>query len=111
MTYRSELRIRYPAILEHASLSYEAGWAVLLDTLCERLQHHADHGGQAVQITQAKEKWGELSVNGMGGDDSTYGLIDIAEALSAHICELCGSPGRLHEGQIFRTRCSEHAPK
>ncbi len=65
----------------------------------------------AVQITQAKEKWGELSVNGMGGDDSTYGLIDIAEALSAHICELCGSPGRLHEGQIFRTRCSEHAPK
>ena len=111
MTYRSELRLRYPAILEGASLSYEAGWAVLLDTLCERLQHHADQGGQAVQITQAKEKWGELSVNGMGGDDYAYGLIDMAEALSAHICELCGNPGRLEEGPVFRTRCGEHGDK
>lgn len=109
MTYRSELRIRYPAILEHTSLSYGAGWAGLLDALCERLQHHADQGGQAVQITQAKEKWGELSVNGMGGDDYAYGLIDMAEALSAHICELCGNPRRLEEGAVFRTRCGVHA--
>lgn len=109
MTYRSELRIRYPAILAHASLSYEAGWAVLLDTLCERLQDHADQDGQAVQITQANEKWGELSLNFMGGDVYACGLIDMAEALSAHICELCGNPGSLQEGAAFRTRCSEQA--
>ncbi|CAN7546528.1 hypothetical protein LJR066_003759 [Acidovorax sp. LjRoot66] len=109
MRYRSELRLRYPAILEHASLSYGAGWAGLLESLCERLQHRADHGGQAVQITQAKEKWGELSVNYMGGDSHADGLINMAEAMSAHVCELCGNPGSLQEGPAFRTRCSEHA--
>lgn len=84
---------------------------MLLDTLCERLQHHVDQGGPAVQITQAKEKWGELSLNFMGGDDYACGLIDMAEALSAHVCELCGNPGRLQEGPVFRTRCGAHRDK
>lgn len=109
MTFRSELRARYPAILERASLSYGPGWAGLMETLCERLQHYADRGMLAVQITQAKEKWGELSVNYMGGDRFADGLIDMAEAMSAHICELCGNPGSLEEGPAFRTRCREHA--
>jgi hypothetical protein len=109
MKYRAELRARYPAILEHASLSYGPGWAGLLEVLCERLQHYADHGMLPVQITQAKEKWGELSVNCMGGDRFATGLIDMAEAMSAHICELCGNPGKLEEGPAFRTRCREHA--
>lgn len=111
MTFRSELRARYPAILERASLSYGPGWAGLMEVLCERLQHDADHGRLAVQITQAKEKWGELSVNYMGGDVHSDGLIDMAEAMSAHVCELCGNPGKLEEGPAFRTRCREHADK
>lgn len=86
MTYRSELRVRNPAILEHASLSYGAGWTKLLDTLYERLQNHADHGGQAVQTTQAKEKRWELSLNYMGGDAHAGGLIGMAEAsVDAHL--------------------------
>ena len=79
-----------------------------METLCERLQHAADQGRLAVQITQAKEKWGELSVNYMGGDTHSDGLIDMAEAFSAHVCEVCGSPGKLREGPVFRTRCTEH---
>ncbi|MDO4706154.1 MAG: hypothetical protein Q4A98_08125, partial [Comamonadaceae bacterium] len=42
-THRAELRARYPAILEHASLNYGPGWAGLMEALCERLQFHADH--------------------------------------------------------------------
>lgn len=83
MPFRSELRARYPAILERASLSYGPGWTGLMETLCERLQHHADQGILAVHITQAKEKWGELSVNYMGGNTYADGLIDMAEAMSA----------------------------
>ena len=108
-THRAELRARYPAILERASLSYGPGWAGLMEALCERLQFHADHNTMPpVQITQAKEKWGELAVNYAGGDAYAGGLIDMAEALSAHVCEVCGNPGTLQEGPAFRTRCAAH---
>ena len=107
--HRAELRARYPAILAHASLSYGPGWAGIMETLCERLQFHADHNTMPpVEITQAKEKWGELAVNYAGGDAHAGGLIDMAEALSAHVCEVCGSPGTLQEGPAFRTRCAAH---
>ena len=106
---RAELRTRYPAILGHASLSYGDGWAGIMETLCERLQFHADHNTMPpVEITQAKEKWGELAVNYAGGDAHAGGLIDMAEALSAHVCEVCGKPGQLSEGDVLRTRCTEH---
>ena len=54
--HRAELRARYPAILESASLSYGPGWAGLMEALCERLQFHTDNNTMPpVQITQAKE--------------------------------------------------------
>ena len=108
-THRAELRARYPAILERASLSYGPGWAGLMEALCERLEFHADHNAMPpVQVTQAKEKFGELVVLYLGGDRYAGGLIDMAEALSAHVCELCGNAGALQEGPPFRTRCPEH---
>ena len=61
-----------------------------METLCERLQFHADQGTMPpVQITQAKEKWGELSVNYAGGDD------DIAAGIFVTACPLNQRP---HEG-------------
>ena len=83
MTPRQQLRARYPAILAHASLSYGDGWAGIMETLCERLQFHAEHNGMPpVEITQAKEKHGELSVNYAGGNGYAGALVDMAEALS-----------------------------
>lgn len=108
MTSRQQLRARYPAILAHASLSYGDGWAGIMETLCERLQFHAEHNGMPpVEITQAKEKHGELSVNYAGGNGYAGALVDMAEALSARVCEECGKPGQLSEGEA-RTRCTEH---
>ena len=34
MTSRQQLRARYPAILERASLSYGPGWDGLMEALC-----------------------------------------------------------------------------
>ena len=108
-TPRQQLRARYPAMLERASLSYGPGWAGLMEVLCERLQFHADSNAmQPVQVTQAKEKFGELVVLYRGGDRYAGGLIDMAEAMSAHVCELCGSAGALQKGPPLRTRCPEH---
>ena len=112
MTPRQQLRARYPAILAHASLSYGDGWAGIMETLCERLQFHADHNAMPpVQISQAKEKYGELSVNYGGGNEYAGALVDMAEALSASICEVCGSPGKSNDApgvQMLRTRCPQH---
>ena len=79
-----------------------------METLCERLQFTQtatpcpgrDHAGEG--------KNGELSVLYAGGDRYAHGLVDMAEALSAHVCEVCGAPGQLSEGDVLRTRCTEH---
>ena len=109
---RQQLRARYPAILAHASLSYGDGWAGIMETLCERLQFHADHNAMPpVQISQAKEKHGELSVNYGGGNEYAGALVDMAEALSSSVCEVCGSPGKSNDApgvQMLRTRCPQH---
>jgi len=53
--HRAELRARYPAILESASLSYGPGWAGLMEALCERLQFHTDNNTMPpVQITPTR---------------------------------------------------------
>lgn len=107
MTPRQQLRARSPAIFRRCTLSFGDGWFVLVDALCERLQHHADHGGPQVEITHIKEKWGELSIDWIGGGLYVDGLVDMTEAMSTHICEKCGKPGTLFEGTVFRTRCPE----
>lgn len=107
ITRRQQLRARYPAILTHASLSFGDGWAGLLDLLCERLQFHAERNGMPqVEISEAKQKWGALSVLFSGGNEHAHGLVDMAESLSICVCELCGNPGELQDGpDVFRTRC------
>ena len=46
-------------------------------------------------------------MNYAGGNGYAGALVDMAEALSARVCEECGKPGQLSEGEA-RTRCTEH---
>ena len=75
--------------------------------MCERLQFHAERNGMPqVVISEAKQKWGALSVLFSGGNEHAHGLVDMAESLSIRVCELCGNPGELQDGpDVFRTRC------
>lgn len=88
------------------------GWFNLIDTLCERLQFWTDHNGAPqVVALQVKEKWGELCFYAAGGSEQQWGMITMAEALSARICEECGRPGQtLVSGATYLTRCPEHTP-
>ncbi len=45
-----------------------------------------------------------------GIDVDTLEQIELAEALSAHICEVCGHPGRVLVHGSAMTRCLDHAP-
>lgn len=57
------------------------------------------------QVIQVKEKFGELRFYVNYGSDKIYDLIEEAEEKSAEICEICGKPGKLNEGNWLRTRC------
>ncbi|MBC8736383.1 hypothetical protein F6X40_05975 [Paraburkholderia sp. UCT31] len=59
-----------------------------------------------VVATQVKEKFGTLRFYASGHNSAQDGMIELAEMLSARLCELCGNRGRLYRDEwIIRTRC------
>ena len=87
------------------------GWFDLIDILCESLQQETEHGDapQAVAM-QVKQKWGRLRFSVESASERQQAMIDLAEALSARLCEQCGKPGKMQSIKGFRTvRCEGHA--
>lgn len=91
--------------------SCKDGWFDLIDSLCGSLQLMADRGGAPqVVAKQVKEKFGTLRFYYSGGDEVTSGMVIMAQALSARICEVCGAPGALEDNDgWYRVRCKVHA--
>ena len=89
------------------------GWFDLIDTLCERLQFWTDHN-KAPQVVaqQVKEKFGLLCFYPREANQAQRGMIYMAEAMSARICDQCGKPGQTLVHEFWHmTRCGEHAPE
>lgn len=104
-----QLRARYPAILEYIQrVSCGDGWFDLIDALCANLQAATKHGGQQVVASDLKEKYGALRFYHCGVNDEQDGMIELAEAFSKRICEVCGSRGRLRGNGWITTRCDAH---
>jgi hypothetical protein len=70
----------------------------------KRFVHFPDTG---FKVSQVKEKYGTLRfyTNYVWGHTDTY--IELAEILSAHVCEECGEPGKLYPGGWCITQCSD----
>ena len=113
---------RYPQLFQHRhaepqtcamswGLQCGDGWFDLIDILCESLQQETEHGDapQAVAM-QVKQKWGRLRFSVESATERQQAMIDLAEALSARLCEQCGKPGKMQSIKGFRTvRCEGHA--
>lgn len=86
------------------------GWFDLIDQLCSEIQWWiSENRMPPVQVSQIKEKFGTLRFIFSGGNDVTFGMKDLAEAMSACICEECGAPGRLREERNYKlTLCNSH---
>jgi hypothetical protein len=89
------------------------GWCWLIDKLCSSIQSYCDGRNEEVRIrnesrkigkldgeeesewqveaTQVKEKFGGLRFYINWADDFVFGMIQLAESMSYHICEECGS--------------------
>ena len=68
------------------------GWFWLIDNLCNTIQRYInDNKKKQVEAVQVKEKYGTLRFYTNTSDDLIDGMVWLAEAMSAGICEQCGS--------------------
>lgn len=61
-----------------------------------------------VRFDQIKEKYGGLRVYFSGGNQYIEGLVSMAEAISYHICDVCGNKGEANKGGWISVRCEAH---
>lgn len=87
----------------------EDGWYYIIDALCKALQDTTDlYEEPQIVAFQIKERFGTLRFYAIGGfTEKQGGMISFAEALSARVCEQCGSNRdvKLREGPWIRTLC------
>ena len=58
-----------------------------------------------LQFVQVKEKYGTLRLYTNYVDDYIDGVVNMAENMSAHTCEICGVPGKLTGNGWYNTFC------
>lgn len=95
---------------EKATVGFECwpGWTDLFDATFAWLHEIAPSTDWSP--SQIKEKYGTLRFYWHGDlPDLGSEIIDAAEHLSGHLCEICGAPGELgSDGGWWSTRCREH---
>ncbi len=81
-------------VLEKSANEFNCGAIQKLAPVCKK-----------VAILQVKEKFGTLRFYTQGGDSTVYGMIRMAESMSAVICEYCGNPGKAGGSRWVKTLC------
>lgn len=93
------------------------GWRSVLETACRRMGAAIEAEPAAeLAVLDMDEKWGQLRLSvssiGLSGDarDAVELAVSLAEARSAHVCAICGEPGRLMKaGTWLAVRCGAHS--
>jgi hypothetical protein len=89
-----------------------SGWYPMLDELFSQIKNIVDTRGKQefeFEVTQIKEKFGQLRVYTSFYAEEIEDLIDKYSEKSAHICEVCGDVGELKiEGGWYKTVCDKH---
>lgn len=84
------------------------GWFCIIDQLARRMTAHAEAVGLDIEVVDAKEKHGRLSIDVRGADEAVLRMIEEAEVLSERTCDVCGASGKLIENGWQRVRCADH---
>lgn len=87
------------------------GWFNIIDMACALIAHHIEHKPEkdVFRWVQIKEKYGTLRLYLSGHDEYIAGVIDMAEALSSRVCEVCGCPGSVIGAGWLMARCDSCA--
>ena len=82
------------------------GWYPIVRAACKKIAAHERLAiARTFRFSQIKEKFGLLTIYHDGGDSYCDGVVDMAEAMSAVTCELCGEPGKPNDSGWISTLC------
>lgn len=90
------------------------GWAGVVDRLCVRIAA-ALQFGESFRFESIRASQGALRIRWGGrlsasSEAAVRAAVDLAEARSVCVCELCGGRGRLYRADgVLSTRCADHA--
>ena len=91
----------------------EQGWWALIEELCNKIQDVIDSDPENevyknFEFQQVKEKFGEIRIYTIYGDEKTEALIDEYSILINKTCEKCGKPGKLtSKDHWMKTLCDD----
>jgi len=84
------------------------GWYPLIYETLDKIQAIVDRDGLDIEVTEVKEKFGELRIYISSYTDEIFEITQDAEEWSCRICEICGQPGECVEvGGWWMTRCKK----
>ena len=122
---------------ENFEFSIGNGWYDIIDTLCGMISYRVENAKSRLKyamenpdvkftkpitelekdvanaleelpsIAQVKEKFGTLRFYVDGGTEEMHHYIDFAEAMTAHVCEECGNPGKSRSGNWVKVLCND----
>ena len=97
-----------PTPFELFGIEVGKGWWRLVGPIYDRIQE-LNKAGAEIEITQVKEKYGELCIYVSGAPDEIWDMIKQAEKKSIHICEHCGKAGErvISRSSWIYTLCPE----
>lgn len=102
---------KYPHLWGKLRMGFECGdgWFTLVETVSRVVGDRACYEDFVI----VKEKFGGLRIQGVHGKtiqdvSYVYGVISMAEAMSFHVCEICGLPGTRGGTGHIQTLCEEH---
>lgn len=109
--------VAHPAPLQFRGIEAGDGWYALINQLLIDIEAKAITAGISKRkwprVLQIKEKFGVLRFSiDISAFDATdlelvRNMISAAETKSLEICEECGAPGTLHQGDWFYVKCHE----
>jgi hypothetical protein len=126
--FEKYLKETYPKMYDdvYCGVYIDKGWYHLIDMVSEIIYSHVKSSNDARQyyiekqyekipdeieypkVVQIKEKYGMLRFYADNTDKYMNGVIDMAEKMSCHICEVCGAKGELRTTGWWKTLCDKH---
>ena len=83
---------------DNAKLCVGKGWSGIIDILYDVMP-------EGTEVSQVKEKYGQLRFYTNGTTDQFHDLIDVMSWASELICENCGKSGQLLQYGWWKTMC------